>query len=340
MALPKQVQQHLKEIEALEAQMRNDGEAPAEQTDPTAPIAEVVKPAAEMKQPELRVVEAEPPTPVEQADDAPKDQSEPEAQVEADDGKWEDRYKHLNGKYQKEVPRLYNEIKELRSTIAQMQEEQQRLAAARPPEPETPAQPEAPAALVTDMDVDAFGEDLIDLQRRVAREVAAEFRSELDKLRQENEQLKGQVSSVQSNTFETRLLQAVPDFVQINNDPAWIEWLNEVDPMLRAPRRTVAQAAFERGDVEGVKHYVDMFRRLSQPAAKPDRQAELERQVQPTRTAKQTAPATAQPKMYTAAEAGAAFDRVQKLVAQGKYAEASALESEISAAYVEGRVSG
>ncbi len=244
---------------------------------------------------------------------------------------WEDRYRHLEGKYRAEVPRLHAELRELRAEIDLLRQK------AAPPAPAAPEQ--EPERFVTDQDVDAFGEDLIDLQRRVAREVGREFRAELTKLQQENQALREQVGVVQFGSFETRLRQAIPDFDQVNQSREWIEWLNAYDPLLQGPRRVVAEAAYNRNDVDAVKAYVDLFKQTLVPAQRPDRQAELKRQIQP---AKATAGATpnAQTKLYTSAEAAAVFNRIQRLTMQGDIDAAAALEAEISTAYVEGRVSG
>lgn len=146
---------------------------------------------------------------------------------------------------------------------------------------------------------------------------------------------------MQSVSFEARLLKAVPDFEQINADPAWIEWLDEVDPLIRAPRRAIAQQAYTNGDVEAVKSYVDLWRKSqapAQPAPAVSRQQELQRQVQPSR-ATTSAPSSGGKKTYTMGEAEALFNRIQHLTAQGRIDEAKRLDAEISAAYAEGRIS-
>jgi hypothetical protein len=310
MALPKQIQQDIDDLDAYEAQLA----AQPTQTAPEESEPEVESPEQPPAEAPSNVVELQP------AEEAPRDETREEP--------WEDRYRHLRGKYDAEVPRLHAELRELRNEIEALRQK------AVTPEPE-PAQD--PERYVTDQDVDAFGEDLIDLQRRVAREVGREFKAELMKLQQENQKLRDQVGAVQFGSFETRLRQAIPDFDQVNTSREWIEWLNTSDPMLRGPRRAVAEEAYNRGDVEAVKAYVDLFRQTL-PAARPDRQMELKRQVQPTKTVAQSAP-VGQAKMYSADEATRVFNQIQKLIAQGRLDEAQSLETEISTAYVEGRVS-
>lgn len=317
MALPKQVREREAALKRLEEELATPQEeaAPAEQpTEATSDDSGQTEPQAEPQ-----ATTTQPP------------EEQPREQDDADEDKWEHKYRRLQGKYDAEVPRLHSEVKELKSLIAELQAQTQ-----QPKEPEPT--PEKAEPLVTDKDVEAFGDDLIDLQRRVAREVAAEFQQELSKLREENQKLKDQFGTVQTSTFETRLLQAVPDFSEINQDKRWIAWLNEYDPMLRAPRRQVAEAAYQNGDVEGVKAYVELFKQTLQPQpTQADRQAELQRQVQPTRA---SAPTAAQPqaKVYTPGEADQVAGRIRQLIAAGKLSEAAKLETEISTAWAEGRV--
>jgi hypothetical protein len=134
----------------------------------------------------------------------------------------------------------------------------------------------------------------------------------------------------------------VPDFAQVNTDPKWIEWLDEVDPLIRAPRKTVAQDAFARGDADGVAYYVDMFRKSMGQVEQPknEKAAELERQIQPRRSA--SAPAKGAPtgRIFTTSDIEAMFQKVRQMGASGRIEEARKLEAEIDSAYMDGRVTG
>lgn len=306
MALPKQVEQQMREVEAIEAAMA--APAPAVKTDPepvpppaAAPVAEVVP-------------------------------SQPEPTKVPD---WEQRYKVLAGKYDAEVPRLHVNVKELTAKLNEAIGKITELQAA-------PKQEPTKEKLVNDQDVETYGQDLIDLQRRVAREVASEFQGKLDALAEENRTLREQVnqtgSQVGTMTFEQSLHRALPDFDAINADPAWISWLDEVDPLIRAPRRTVAQEAFENGDVAAIVHYVTLFRQNAAPVKEDKRQADLELQVAPNRSAANSAPTSQQGKHYTTSQVEKLFNKVRDLNIRGQMDEAAKLEAEITAAYAEGRV--
>jgi hypothetical protein len=317
MALPRQVEAQLRELEALEKQLA-EGQNPA-------PADPEPTPAEPPQDPQPQPAEPKPvePTPT------------PTEPVVAEE-KWEQKYKTLKGMYDAEVPRLHADLRELKAQVDSLRK-------ASETKPVEPAKPAAPTKLVTDADVEAFGQDLIEVQRKVAREVASEFRGELDAMRAENEKLREQLTStgtqVSEASFEQRLYRMVPDFEAVNADPKWIAWLNEVDPLLRAPRSSVAQQAFNRGDAEGVAHYVSMFKQTIAPVEqKADKTEELERQLQPNRGATSAPPTSQKGKVYTNADIEKMFRKAADLGTKGQTDAAKKLEAEIDAAFMEGRV--
>jgi hypothetical protein len=317
MALPRQVEAQLRELEALEKQLA-EGQNPA-------PADPEPTPAEPPQDPQPQPTEPKPvePTPT------------PTEPVVAEET-WQQKYKTLKGMYDAEVPRLHADLRDLKAQVDNLR----KVSEIKPVEP---AKPAAATKLVTDADVEAFGQDLIEVQRKVAREVASEFRGELDAMRAENEKLREQLTStgtqVSEASFEQRLYRMVPDFEAVNADPKWIAWLNEVDPLLRAPRSSVAQQAFNRGDAEGVAHYVAMFKQTIAPVEqKADKTEELERQLQPNRGATSAPPASQKGKVYTNADIEKMFRKAADLGTKGQTDAAKKLEAEIDAAYMEGRV--
>ena len=317
MALPRQVEAQLRELEELEKQLaKEQNPAPAE-PDPN---------------------QAEPPQEPQptQAEPKPVETTPTPAEPVVAEEKWEQKYKTLKGMYDAEVPRLHSDLRELKGQV-------ENLRKASETKPVEPVKPKTAEKLVTDADVEAFGSDLIEVQRKVAREVAAEFRGELDTMRAENEKLREQLTStgtqVSEASFEQRLYRMVPDFAAVNADPKWIAWLNEVDPLLRAPRSSVAQQAFNRGDAEGVAHYVSLFRQGSKPVEPTaDKTNELELQIQPNRSATSTPPTSQKGKVYTNADIEKMFRKATDLGIKGQSDAAKKLEAEIDAAFTEGRV--
>ena len=321
MALPKQVEQQLKEIEALEKQLAGDPEpTPAPVPDP---------------EPSPDPAPAEPTEPV--SETKPVEKPKEPATSEVPEETWQQKYRTLKGMYDAEVPRLHAQVKELQSYVTQLRDQ---IEAA--PKPAAQPTETKKSSLVTDADVEAFGADLIEVQRKVAREIAMEFQSEIEALKAANMELRKQVqqtgTQVGEVTFEQRLFAQVPDWARLNNDPAWIAWLDEVDPILRGPRRNAAQAAYNAGDAEAVAYYVQLFRDSTAAPAVDTRQKELERQVQPTRTATSQTPVSQKGKIYSTRDVEKMFLKVKELNVAHKFDEANKLEAEIDAAYMEGRV--
>jgi len=297
MALPRQVEQQLAEVDDIEKRMAEPEAQPEE-------------------------------LPEEQPGETPAAVPEPAPQRDVD---WEHKYRTLQGMYDAEVPRLHQQVKELSRRLDEV--------ASKPVQ-----EPAAKPQLVTNDDVETFGQDLIDVQRRVAKEVFEEhvipLQKQLAEVKQENDQLRNSVKDTDARTvqtsFDTRLHRLVPDFESLNRDPAWVAWLSQVDPILRAPRRAVAQQAFNAGDAEGVAHYVNLFRNAAS-TTQSTKQRELERQVAPARNASPST-TTATGKTYSTTDVERAFQKVATLNKLGKFDEANKLEAELTQAYADGRV--
>lgn len=320
MALPKQVQAQLAEVEELEKQLKaQDAEAPPE---PVVEDTEVEVPEEPAKQ-EAKLEEVKP------TDESPKEDPADEFQQ---------KYKTLKGKYDAEVPRLHQQIRELTDQMKALKEAQD---AAKKAEAEKPKER---VSLVTDADREEFGEELIDVQRRIATEVAQEYEDRFEKqeelIKALQDQLQNTGNQIGEMNFGQKLRQLVPDFDQIDADERWMEWLNEYEPMLNGPRRDVAQNAFNTGDAETVAHYVKLFKQSLSEAPEPvkdTRQAELEKQVSPSRSVSMQK-ADQSKKIYSEREIAGAWTRIRNLNTKGQFDEASKLEAEITSAYLEGRV--
>ena len=333
MALPKQVQQQLDEVEELEKQLEAQGEE-------TKAKPEVKKKKTSKK------AKAED-TEVEVTDDEPIEEPVAVEATPADDSKEEvsesfkQKYATLRGKYDAEVPRLHQQVKELTDQMNAIRHEAE---AAKKAEAEKPKEK---VSYVTDADREEYGDDLIDFQRRVAKEASQEYEDRFEQQAKVIEQLQQQISNTGSQVgevgFTQKLNALVPGFDQLDNDERWVAWLNEYDPMTRGPRRDQAQSAFNSGDAEAVAHYVGLFREsINEPEAngKSDRQTELEKQVTPSRSASTVTnkSSSKDSRVYSEKELNNAWTKIRTLNTQGKYDDAEKLEAELTAAYMEGRV--
>ena len=317
MALPKQVQAQLAEVEELEKQLDAQRNPDEVQMDTEAEVPSDTEEAPE-------------PVEVEPADTSPTD---------AEEETFKQKYATLLGKYDAEVPRLHQEVKAVTSELEQIR----RDLTARPVEP---TKPKEKVSLVTDEDRAEYGEELLDVQRRVAQEVSQDYEDRIGQQDAVISELQSKLAAtgdqVGSMDFSQRLTQAVPDWSEIDGDERWVAWLNEHDPMLRGPRRVQAQQAFDAGDVEAVAHYAKLWKEtIAEPTADKDtRTRELEKQVAPNRSANSVRTPSNGPstKQYSPREVDAAWNKVRTLNTHGKYPEAEKLEAELTSAYLEGRV--
>jgi len=325
MALPKQVQAQLAEVEALEKELAQNEAKEKKGEEPTLEVVEDTKNEVPNEQPKKDAV-------VEEA--KPADEPKKES---VDDFK--QKYSTLRGKYDAEVPRLHQQVRDLTDQLGSIRKE---MEAAKKVETEKPKEE---VSYITDADREEYGDDLIDFQRRVAKEAAKEYEARFEQQEKVIEELRKQVSStgdqVGEMSFSQKLNVLVPGFDQLDNDERWVAWLNEYDPMSRGPRRDQAQSAFDSGDAEAVAHYVKLFRESVEPVGqeKDSRQAELEKQVTPNRSSSTSASKSpAGSKIYSAAQMDRAWAKTRTLNTQGKYDEAAKLEAELTSAYMEGRV--
>ena len=317
MALPKQVQAQLAEVEEYEKALEAQQNPQAVEMDTEAKVG--------------TEAEAAPPSDkVEPADTSPTD---------VEEETFKQKYATLLGKYDAEVPRLHQQVRELNGELGQIRKD----IAAKPVEP---TKSKEKVSFVTDEDRAEYGEELLDVQRRVAQEVSQDYQGQIEQqdavIAQLQEKLASTGSQVGEMDFSQRLQQAVPDWSQIDNDERWVAWLNEHDPMLRGQRRVLAQAAFDNGDVDAVSDYVKLWKTsLGEPdVAKQNRKTELEKQVAPNRSANSTRTQSAaqNSKVYSTREVDNAWTKVRTLNTRGQYAEAEKLEAELTVAYMEGRV--
>jgi len=328
MALPKQVQAQIAELEELEKTLEAQRKPKLVKDEQVETETEQLDTEAEVTE-EAAEVTTEPDE-AKSADTSPTDVAD----------EFEQKYKTLRGKYDAEVPRLHQQVRDLNGKLDE-------LVKSMEAKPEPPTKSKEKVSYVTDADRAEFGEELIDVQRRVAQEVSQEYTERVEQqdavIQKLQEQLAKTGNDVGEMSFTQRLHSVVPDFAEIDNDERWVAWLNEHDPMLRGPRRDQAAAAFQAGDAEAVLHYVNLFKEsIAKPETAPrdQRQTELEKQVAPNRSANsvRTQSANQNSKIYSPREVDTAWTKVRALNTKGKYADAEKLEAELTVAYMEGRV--
>jgi hypothetical protein len=286
------------------------------------------------------------------ADQAPDEPAEaiqepaqpaPVAERKNDEETWQKRYSTLQGMYNAEVPRLNSQVKELQ---AQLQDALSSIQSLKTP----PAQQEPLKKLVTEKDVEAYGDELIDLVKRQAEEVVlserAQFRKDLAALQAENAELKKQMGGVAEKqgvndrrAYFAELSKEVPDYEALNTDPGFLAWLAEVDPLSGVTRQAYLNVAFEQFNAKHTATLFNAFKKDANRVVPPAQaaQQELQRQVAPG-TSRASAPtqATAAEKVWTMREIESFYTDASK----GRFSreEAARIEAEIDAAVAAGRL--
>lgn len=331
MALPKQVQAQADALEQYERQVAE------------ARSAQQPKPAeAPNNPPKDPEASAPAPAPAPAPAEAPKPSDD-------DSSTWRQRYLSLQGQYNSQVPALQQQVHTLTDSVAQLT---QQLKAKEAPAPAT----EPDAELVTRKDVDAFGEDLVDLARRIAKEEfgkrESKYIKQIEALQGQLAEAKGQVGEVVETTaksanerfFET-LDARLPGWDKVQATAECQEWLGTRIPGTAVTWDAALKEAARARDVKAVLEVFEAFfekhptlnPKAPAPAPAPTKQ-ELQRQVAPSKSAAAAPSVSSSKRVYTGAEYQAESNRLMRLMQQGKAAEVAQLEGELNAALAEGRV--
>lgn len=240
------------------------------------------------------------------------------------DDKWEARYKTLHGKYNAEVPRLHAAIKERDSKLNSLTEEVEALKAAVAKPRESLVKPE---------EVNEFGEPLVDLIRRAAREEVQGKDSEIADLKRKLDSLAGATSANTEVSFYDALAKAVPDWMAVNDDPEFHTWLGEVDDLTGYQRQQILSQAEEKRDADRVARFFNAFKKVQEDKSAVSRTS-LDSQVNPVASRVPEAPVGK--KIWTRGEIADFYARDRR----GEYTEdkAAAIDAEIQLAIREQRV--
>lgn len=267
--------------------------------------------------------EAPTPTPSEPAAPAPSAPAPAPQQTEGDE-KWEARYKTLHGKYNAEVPRLHSALKEREQQLNSLTEEVEALKAQMAAKKEPLVKPE---------EVSEFGEPLVDLIRRAAREEVQGKDSEIAELKKRLDAVTHQTAETKEVGFYEKLANDVPDWMAINDDPDFHAWLREADDLTGAQRQSILSEAEVKRDADRVARFFKAFKRVQENKAAAAHTS-LDSQVAPV-TSKADAPPPGK-KLWTRGEIADFYARDRR----GEFTDekAAAIDAEIQSAIREGRV--
>lgn len=267
---------------------------------------------------------------------------------------WKQKFSTLRGMFNADIPRLNAELRELREKNTGLEQVIAQLQAA-PPRP-----PVQPGSHITEEDIQDYGNDLVDLARRAARDA---LDTEIQQLRAQNAELRQQSLQFQQvagnfnaervktarQTVHDALNTRLPDWQMINREPEFLDWLAEVDAFSGETRQTMLNQAYESNDAPRVvaffmKYVTDKQTVTGQAGNQTTRSptVSLDSLVAPGRaTNVGTPPVTdsqANARIWTSAEVRKFYHDVQRGLFKNNPAEKSRIESLIIKAGNEGRI--
>jgi hypothetical protein len=266
----------------------------------------------------------------------------------ADD--WQHKFQTLQGKYNAEVPSLRSQVANLTQQIEDL-----KAAPAATPTPAPAAAPPEGQTLITADDTETYGDDLIDLMRRVVRETdagekarltgeIADLRKQMAAQSKQVETVTGNVAEERRATYFTDLLKVVPNYEAIDASDDFKTWLLQADEFSGLIRNEILQTAYYAFDADRTaKVFNQYLAKATPPAPLPPPpvtpQDELASQVSPgqSRSAPAITPDDGQ-KIWSIAEMDGFYKDVARGVYRGQQAEAQRIEADIDRALAEGRV--
>lgn len=285
---------------------------------------------------------------VQQAPAAEPTEQAPTTTTTDDDQSWEHKYKSIHGRYvrtQEQIRSMAEQITNLQNVIATMQ--------ATAPVAPVVAPELAAERLVTDSEVADYGEDLLKVVGKKAREELAPvinaYKAEIEGLKKKLEGFSGFVQQDSHQKLLSTLDTKLPNWREMNTDQQFLDWLSLPDPYSGAIRHDMLKAAYAQGDASRVLAFFNGF--LAEEAAvapanaEPDYEATtvpkvpLQNLAAPGRA--KTAAATSAPAekpIFTRAQIAAFYADVAQGKYRGKDADKNKAEAAIFAAQREGRI--
>jgi len=339
MAVPKQVRDQSAQAEKFFVDLELDGEEPE-----AGKAAEEAKPKSSDE-------------PVKETTPAARPQPVPVAPVSEHDSGNElkamtERYRTLQGMYNSEVEGVKTENAELTARMRNMEA----LLGSLQEEAQTAAPAPSAKPVLSDEELEEYGADTVDMVRRVAAAEVHALTSRIATLENSIQQLAAnmntsvipqvqRISQTQNKTAEQQfwsdLETAVPDWQEINSDPAFHEWLLTVDPLMGTTRQSGLEASQKARNAARVAAFFSSWKNIgtnananvqTQQQVKPSAASELEKQVSPGRGRSQSAPTGEEPKVYTSEDISKFYSDVQKGVYKSRQDERNKIERDIFAA--------
>lgn len=338
-ALPKAVRDQVKQAEKLAKEIYDED-------------GKLKNPAAE-PEPE--------PTPEPAPEPQAQEPAKEPAQEPAKPVDYEHKFKVLQGKYNAEVPRLQKSLtraedqnRELSQRMLNLEGMLASLSAVKEPAKE-PAKPSLPE--ITDDERAQFGDDLIDLIERTSlRATLPEVEKRVHKVSERVTQVGEKVAHNETSVAESKrqqvfkdLATAVPNWAEQNENPDFLDWLDQEEGMSGYTRGHFLTEAMKRNDGPTVIKYFKGFQGENAadtaepaPATEPEPQVKLDELTAPgtPQTGTASAPDESGKRVWSRNDIQQFYADRNEFVKKGKPIpkEMKKLESDIFKAQQEGRI--
>lgn len=196
-------------------------------------------------------------------------------------------------------------------------------------------------------DIEAFGTELVEMVRRqavgivqqTAREQLGDVMQRVASLEEAIGGVRQEVAVTAEQQFIRDMDTSVSNWRVVNEDPKFIAWLAEIDPVYGVPRQHALHRAHAQLDGPRAATIFKTYL-ATLPAPKPAAKDELQTQVSPSRTGAADTPAPEQ-KVYRLADYEQLQTNLARAIRRGDHAEVARLQKEEVAydnAVAEGRL--
>lgn len=358
MALPKQIRDQIKNNEDIEKALREETADVRKQEEDSAQ-AEIDALLNEVAAPDNEQAEEKPEEkPKAEVRELHPNQEEKPEEPKAERTDWKVKYSTLKGKYDAEVPRLTQNLREANDRIQSLEDKLANIAAPQ----EDEQQNQKARTDFTEEEIADYGEDLLDVIGRKARSIVEnEYRPTINKLEQQVTSLKNQlgetgerVGKFEQNEVFAVLDREVKDWRKTNVDPEFHEWLDQTDPFSGETRKALLLKAFDRKNAHQVKAFFNSYAQehaavspdladsapSGQGGKEPESRLNLEDYVAPgaPKGGQGSAGAPKDKRIWTSTEIGKFYSDVQKGRYKNRPEDKARIEADIVHATTEGRI--
>ncbi len=170
---------------------------------------------------------------------------------------WKQKYLVLKGKYDAEVPRLQDEVKNLTLQVQKLLDQNTTIMS-KLKETETVKVPD-----FNNVDLNEFKEEYPEIYKAMNvyfNNTVAKYEAKIKELEEKLENTSKMTETAVKQDFYLHLERLVPDWETINSNPEFVAWVNEIDPFTGYKRYDLLMNAFNNSDAKRVSAFFNKFK--------------------------------------------------------------------------------